>query len=482
MEDAIALANFSGVQMMDPLLLGDGSACALCMGDISRVDQYLDKMLESLATKPSACAEAFYNALKAWRCLLEKNFSRASSHADLAIKFGIAMGGPFMMPYAYLVKAIVMHELHDDAEAYVHISEVWKICNTIRIYQAEFMTLLLEARIAFDSGDETSGANLLRRAMALGKEHGYVNGYFWVNSTIAKLCVKALEHDIQIDYVQNLIRRRNLTPDAHDLHLENWPWPLRIKTLGQFEIIRDSEAVRFTGKVQQKPLLLLKALIAFGGREVREEQCDALWPDAQGDLAHRSFEITLYRLRRLLGSNKAIHLSESKLSLDTKSCWVDIFALEQILNEAEMLWETSDPSQATPHLFGDGVTRAIQLTQKAIAIYKGDFLVSEPDQPWLLSTREKMRAKHLRGIRNLALYWELAGEPERAIGYYEKALEVDDVAENLYQRLIICHQQLDRQSHALAVYKRCKSTLDAKLGIEPSASTKALLNTAPSRK
>ncbi len=62
-----------------------------------------------------------------------------------------------MIPYAYLVKATVMHELHDDAEAYMHISEVWKICNTVRMYQAEFMTLLLEARIAFDRGDETLG-------------------------------------------------------------------------------------------------------------------------------------------------------------------------------------------------------------------------------------------------------------------------------------------------------------------------------------
>ena len=85
-------------------------------------------------------------------------------------------------------------------------------------------------------------------------------------------------------------------------HLENWPWPLKINTLGQFAMERDGEAVRFSGKVQQKPLLLLKALIAFGGREVKEEQlCDALWPDAEGDLAHRSFETTLYRLRLLLG-------------------------------------------------------------------------------------------------------------------------------------------------------------------------------------
>ena len=73
-EDAIALANSSGVHMMDSLLLGDGAACALSMGDISTVDQHLEKMIESLSTKPSACAEAFYNALKAWKCLLREEF------------------------------------------------------------------------------------------------------------------------------------------------------------------------------------------------------------------------------------------------------------------------------------------------------------------------------------------------------------------------------------------------------------------------
>ncbi|MGC9968053.1 MAG: winged helix-turn-helix domain-containing protein, partial [Syntrophobacteraceae bacterium] len=136
--------------------------------------------------------------------------------------------------------------------------------------------------------------------------------------------MKALEAGIETDYVQGLIRRRNLMPDVPVLHLENWPWPLRIYTLGQFEILRDSEALRFTGKVQQKPLLLLKALIAFGGRAVKEEQlCDALWPDAEGDLAHLSLETTLHRLRKLIGKDRVIQFKEGKLTLDIQSCWVD---------------------------------------------------------------------------------------------------------------------------------------------------------------
>ena len=43
------------------------------------------------------------------------------------------------------------------------------------------------------------------------------------------------------------------------------------------------------------------SLIALGGREASEERLsNALWPDADGDLAHESFTITLHRLRRLM--------------------------------------------------------------------------------------------------------------------------------------------------------------------------------------
>ena len=68
------------------------------------------------------------------------------------------------------------------------------------------------------------------------------------------------------------------------LYLEEWPYPIKIYTLGRFEIIRDDEPLHFSGKEQKKPLELLKALIAFGGRDVPEERLtDALWPDADGD-------------------------------------------------------------------------------------------------------------------------------------------------------------------------------------------------------
>jgi DNA-binding SARP family transcriptional activator len=215
---------------------------------------------------------------------------------------------------------------------------------------------------------------------------------------------------------------------------------------------------------------------------VNEEQiCDALWPDAQGDLAHRSFETTLYRLRQLIGREKAIQLSEGKLSLDTKSCWVDAFVLEQILNEAEKIWDACSFSQSDPRQ-ETNMAKAVQLTQRAISMYKGHFLVADSEQLWMLSPRERLRAKYIRSIESLGGYWEACREWETAVKCYEKGLEVDDLAEEFYQHLMLCYQRLGRRAKVLAVYQRCRSVLETRLGLEPSARTQSLLDGFRSRR
>ena len=90
--------------------------------------------------------------------------------------------------------------------------------------------------------------------------------------------------------------------------------------------------------------------------------------------------------------------------------------------------------------------------------------------------QERLRVKYNRCIESLAGYCESTGEMEMAIKYYDKALEVDGLTEEYYQRLMIIYQQLGRRTKALEVYNRCRSTLEAGLGIGPSSKTEALLS------
>ncbi len=97
----------------------------------------------------------------------------------------------------------------------------------------------------------------------------------------------------------------------------------------------DGKPLVFGGKVQQKPLAMLKAIIALGGRDVDGESLvDALWPEAEGDHGRSSFDTTLHRLRKLLSNEKIIQFGDGKVSLDERYCRVDAWAFEKLIEGA----------------------------------------------------------------------------------------------------------------------------------------------------
>ncbi len=98
--------------------------------------------------------------------------------------------------------------------------------------------------------------------------------------------------------------------------MRNWPWPIRIYTLGRFEVVLDDKPLRFGRKAQQKPIDLIQVLVSLGGRKIAETKiADILWPDDDGDMQIKSLHTTVYRLRKLLGYKDAIEYEDSRLVL-----------------------------------------------------------------------------------------------------------------------------------------------------------------------
>lgn len=261
-------------------------------------------------------------------------------------------------------------------------------------------------------------------------------------------------------------------PDPPPYECELWPWPVRIYTLGRFELVKDGEPLSFSGKVKQKPLFLLKALVALGGKDVKEEQVsDALWPEADGDAAHSAFTTTLSRLRELLGVERAIRIQEGRATLDSRYCWVDAWTFERLLAEAETrlkdLREGRDQGAVRRPPLDDFVG-------KATALYKGHFLPGDEAHVWTASYRERLRGKFLRLIVRWGDHLEIDGQWEDAVECYQKGLGVDDLAEEFYKRLMLCYQQLGLRGEAIAAYRRCRKALSSVLGVEPSPKTEAI--------
>ena len=226
---------------------------------------------------------------------------------------------------------------------------------------------------------------------------------------MARLCLRAFEAGIEDDYVRRLVTTHRLIPEPPPVEMEHWPWALRIRTLGTFVVERDGQPVGFARKVQHRPLALLKALVALGGREVSESALtDALWPEAEGDAGHQVFATTLHRLRALLRHEDALGLREARLSLDARSTWVDVWAFERLLDHAD---HADD---------GGRLEEAARLRARALRMYRGRFLAEETTADWAVSARERLHARFLRHAARLCRRWADAGLLERAIEGYER--------------------------------------------------------------
>lgn len=231
---------------------------------------------------------------------------------------------------------------------------------------------------------------------------------------------------------------------------------IRISTLGRFDISNGGVALQFCGKVQKKPLALLKVLIALGGKGIAASTlCDFLWPDSAGDNARHALDMAVSRLRKLLGSSSAILVHDAKFSINDKIIWVDARAFEQAAEEYH-------------HQRRGASGMTLRLGAEALKQYAGTFLMGEEDMPWLLGYRERVRAAYLQLVLSHGALLEKHGKYQEAINCYHGTLEVEPLAEEIYQGLMQCHLTRGEYAKTVEAFQRCQKTLSVFLGVRPS--------------
>ena len=238
-------------------------------------------------------------------------------------------------------------------------------------------------------------------------------------------------------------------------------------TLGRFSLLLDGEPAEFGRKMPHRPLELLKTIIAQGGRNASiSGLTSVLWPDTDGDTAQRSFDTTLHRLRKLLGDDRVLVLRDGKLSLDTRYCWIDIWAFERLLGRVQRILREDAAGKQSYSLE--------RMMDNLFSLYQDHFLAREDMTSWSVSTRERLRSKFINTLLQAGQYWETHGNWNQASQCYQKGIDVDDLVEVFYQRLMHCCLQTSRISEGMTVYRRCRQVLSIVLGLQPEAATEAL--------
>ncbi len=461
----------TGVQSTaEATLLNMGAYVLLRKGDYKKAGLYLDRIDKAIL--PGRFFEyAFHRMQQALYYALQKKFGKAMENALYALDLSLQSGSPFLEHFYRFCIGQLYTDLGNYEKAAEELTRAENLGQMFNSPVAKFMSLIFNSQLQFKQGNEEAGIKFLKDGLALARERGYYFMAWDRYDVLTDLYAKALKMNIEVEHVREGIRRTNISAYIPSVTIENWPWPIKIYTLGRFSILQDDTPIRFSTKAQKKPLEMIKVLIALGGRDVNKVQVsDILWPDAEGDKADQAFFTTLHRLRHFLGNDQAVLIQDGKLSLNPAYCWVDCWTFERLLSRASNAFACNEPDNA------------IAFIQKALAIYHGAFLAGDEWASWLVSRRERLRSKFLLAVNRLCSELESQGQWDTAVDYYHRSLDVDDLSETTYQRLMKCFQHMGQESEAISVYKRCQETLTAAMNLAPSAETQAIYRSLIDRK
>jgi hypothetical protein len=319
-EEGLALAGDSGIHLLDQHLRLHAACFADLLGDPAAAHAALAEVARH--ADPARPMEAWHhNATRGWLMLRGGRFVEAEAASALAIEAADAMG-PAPGAMALAVHCHALRAQGRDTEMLRDLSKLEQAATTGNRLAAVHAALL-GADLALTTGQTLVAHGALGRALSMTHAQGLHAIFGAAAPCLARLAAAALEDGIEADSALALIRAQRLEPPPQAG--EHWPWPVRVRTLGDFRIDIDGQPLRHDGKVPKRPLELLQALIAHGGCAPVAWLADALWPEFEADHAHDAFEVALRRLRKLLGHGEALRLHAGELMLEPRLVWVDVF-------------------------------------------------------------------------------------------------------------------------------------------------------------
>ncbi|HEY0061285.1 MAG TPA: BTAD domain-containing putative transcriptional regulator [Telluria sp.] len=316
----------------------------------------------------------------------------------------------------------------------------------------------IEAYAGWHGQDPEAALSLLRSALENHRARECSSLFPMVPQLAARIAALALQHQLEARHVRALILRQELS--APRRCVPGWPWAVAVRTLGSFEMAIFGESVVWSGKSQQRPLALLKSLVAAGeGGRTQQTLLSQLWGDA--DVAKSALSVTVHRLRKLLQLDDVVFVSGGRIRLCGVKVWSDLDALAEVAADIAGL-----PAHASPATLRQAGATLLDL-------YRGPFF-DGGDESWILPERERARHLFLGAAGQLGERFEAGARWSEGFALYQRALEAEPLSETNYRGAMRCAHALDGIAAAFAVYRRCRETLSILLGIAPSPETEKL--------
>jgi predicted ATPase/DNA-binding SARP family transcriptional activator len=223
--------------------------------------------------------------------------------------------------------------------------------------------------------------------------------------------------------------------------------------------------VALGGTPVQLPRRQLRALLYRLAVELqpapRGHLCFLLWPDVPEAAARRNLTVLLNQLRQALPAPNAVLTPGDVVALDPARIQADTVAFAEARASAARRGELAPLAEA--------VNR-----------YAGPFLhgfslpASAEFDAWVDQERHRWERRYLDALATLVDGYTAGGAYEQAIAAAQRALAVDELAEDMHRTLMTLYAAQGDRPAALRQFERCVLALERELGVSPLPETRAV--------
>ncbi|MBU3200984.1 bacterial transcriptional activator domain-containing protein [Clostridium estertheticum] len=260
---------------------------------------------------------------------------------------------------------------------------------------------------------------------------------------------------------------------ANNLKLtyENDEECLKVYTLGCFEVVLDGKVISNDCKRSQQVWNLFKYTLTYRNKRIVQENFfDVLWNDKECDNPVKALQNLVYRLRMLLdykGVNKdgesVINYSQGCYSWNKKShYWTDVDEFEELYEKAKTYEKNED------------FLNAIEIFQRALMLYKGDYLCEDSYNEWVMPVRNYYHRIYMDIIANLIKLLKNYRRNKDILRVCEEALMIQPFEESIHLPYIEALIEEGNMVQAQKQYEYVTSMLYEEMGVKPSSDLQKL--------
>jgi len=246
---------------------------------------------------------------------------------------------------------------------------------------------------------------------------------------------------------------------------------LKVFTLGHFAVTSGRKVLSDDCKRSQQLWNLFKYILTYRNKGIIQENFfNVLWSDKECDNPSKALQNLIYRLRMLLNygvlnkdGESIINYSQGCYSWNKEfNYWTDVDEFEELYNKAKVSEKRDD------------TINAIELYERALMLYKGDYLSEDVYNEWVTTVRNYYHRIYMDIIGRLTKLLKQNGRIQDILKVCEEALMIEPFEETLHILYIEALIEAGNIKLAQSQYEYVTSMLYKEMGVKPSTALRNL--------